>query len=106
MLNLEVKYAVPPIQYAGFGMETMGDRIRRLRQAAKLTQPQLGAICGVSKSAVSQWEDSSTANIKLPQLTRLLRALHTDLEYLVYGPERRPPEDAQGQTRTPGTGSP
>ena len=67
--------------------ESMGDRIRVLRQARGYTQEQLAQKVGVSKSAVSQWEDGSVANIKLKTFLLLLDALQTSHEYLIFGPE-------------------
>jgi transcriptional regulator with XRE-family HTH domain len=69
-------------------METMGDRIRQLREARGLTQQQLGALVGVTKSAVSQWEDGSTKNLKLETFLRVCEVLQTDAEYLIWGPDR------------------
>lgn len=89
MLNLKVKDAVPACIYA-VGMETMGDRIRQLREARGLTQLQLGTLVGVTKSAVSQWEDGSTKNLKLETFLRTVEALQTDAEYLIWGPDRGP----------------
>lgn len=37
-----------------------GDRIRKARKAANLSQQQLGDECGVTKGAVSQWETEKT----------------------------------------------
>jgi transcriptional regulator with XRE-family HTH domain len=90
MLNLGVQYAHPATLYARQCMETMGDRIRTLREARKLTQEQLAKAVGVTKSAVSQWEGGSTKNIKLETFLSLLGVLRTDHEYLVYGAERAP----------------
>lgn len=89
MLNLQCKYAVPEVAYAGV-METMGDRIRRLREARGLTQLEFGRLVGVTKSAVSQWENGGTANLKLAVLAKVLEVLHTDLRYLVWGDRRAP----------------
>jgi transcriptional regulator with XRE-family HTH domain len=89
MFNLLVKDAALGGFYA-WPVETMGDRIRRLRIARKLTQPQFGKLVGVSKSAVSQWEDGSTKNLKLETLARVLEVLGTDLQYLVWGESRGP----------------
>lgn len=72
-------------------METMGERIKRLREAANLTQPELAELVGVTRSAVAQWEDSSTENIKLQIFLRLCAILGTDPHYLVWGPERIDP---------------
>lgn len=91
MLNIEVKHAEQSNLYAVPLMETMGARIRRLREAKGLTQPALAELCGVTKSAVSQWEDESTANIKLEPFLRLCEHLGTDPRYLVWGPERVDP---------------
>lgn len=89
MLNLHVKDAVPAVAYAGI-METMGDRLRRLRVARGLTQPEFAKLVGVTKSAVSQWEDDSSKNLKLAVLARVLDVLNTDLKYLVWGEARGP----------------
>jgi transcriptional regulator with XRE-family HTH domain len=90
MLNLAVKDAVPLYLYDSIVMETMGDRIKTLREARKHTQESLAKIVGVTKSAVSQWEAGSTKNIKLETFLKLLQALRTDHEYLIYGADRAP----------------
>jgi transcriptional regulator with XRE-family HTH domain len=95
MLNPQVKDAVPLVSYADWAMETMGDRIRQLRGARGMTQEQFGKLVGVSKSAVSQWEDGSTKNIKLSTFLLVLEVLHTDANYLIWG-----------LARTPGGGAP
>lgn len=89
MLNCEVKDAGLRVPYA-VRMETMGDRIRQLRIAQGLTQPELAELVGVTKSAVSQWEGDSTKNIKLDVFLRLCEVLRTDPKYLVWGPQRSP----------------
>lgn len=88
MLNIGVKDAVQVVAYAVALMETMGDRIRQLREARRLTQEQLAKQVGVTKSAVSQWEGGSTKNIKLATFLLLLDILMTDAEFLIWGPER------------------
>jgi transcriptional regulator with XRE-family HTH domain len=90
MLNLEVKDAVPDVSYALLAMETMGDRVRVQRNGRGLTQEQLGKLVGVSKSAVSQWEDGSTKNIKLATFLLLIEVLHTDANYLIWGNSKGP----------------
>ena len=99
MLNTQVKDADRAAFYYP-GMETMGDRIRQLREARGLTQTQLGESTGVTKSAVSQWEGGATANIKLQTFMVLCDALNTDPAYLIWGPERGPgPETASRYRR-------
>jgi transcriptional regulator with XRE-family HTH domain len=80
----------------------MGNRIKQLRQARGMTQEQLADYCGVTKSAVSQWENGSTANVKLQPLIRLVEALRTDLPFLIYGQARKPTaaEDPPRRHRT------
>lgn len=108
MLNTAVKDAGLHVAYAIPTMETMGDRIRRLREAQNLTQTELGELCGgVTRSAVSQWEDGSTTDIKLRQFLALCDALKTDPHYLVFEPERQPegPDTSStGRLRRPGAG--
>lgn len=91
MFNLQVKDAVPTGQYP-FPMQTeaMGERLRRLRVARGLTQERFAKLVGVTKSAVSQWEDGRTKNLKLIPLARALVVLNTDLPYLVWGENRGP----------------
>lgn len=108
MLNMNIKDAVPEVPYAYLRMETMGDRIRLLREARRLTQEQLAKIVGVTKSAISQWEDGSTQNIKLEPFLRLCEALTTDAVYLVRGANRQPPSrgGSSGGTGTASKRSP
>jgi transcriptional regulator with XRE-family HTH domain len=90
MLNSQVKYAEPDFPYPSYDMETMGDRIKTLREARDLTQDKLGAAVGVTKGAVSQWENSGVADIKLKTFLKLVEVLRTDFQYLVFGAERSP----------------
>jgi transcriptional regulator with XRE-family HTH domain len=93
MLNTEVKDAHRYAVYHAY-METMGERIRQLREARGLTQTQLGEATGVTKSAVSQWEGGATSNIKLQAFMVLCEVLNTDPAYLIWGPERGRPGTA------------
>jgi transcriptional regulator with XRE-family HTH domain len=77
-------------------METMGERLKRLRVARGYTQPEFARLVGVTKSAVSQWEDDSTKNLKLTTLARVLDVLGTDLQYLVWGENRAPASTPPG----------
>lgn len=80
-------------------MDTLGTRIRQLREAKALTQPALAKMLGVTKSSVSQWETEATANIKLPVFLHLCRILGTDPYYLVFGNDRQPTGPAPAQSR-------
>jgi len=75
-------------QKGGEMVESFADRIRQLRVIRNMTQEQLAAACGVTKSAVSQWELGNTKNVRLEAFLRLCDALGTDPHYLLYGPDR------------------
>lgn len=84
-------------------LETMGARIKTLRESKNMTQTELGAACGVSRSCVSQWEADKIENIKLQTFLTLLTVLSTDFQYLIFGPTRRaapklPGGKANGET--------
>jgi transcriptional regulator with XRE-family HTH domain len=100
MLNLGIKDAVQTVPYAQLHMETMGDRIRQLRKARNLTQEEFAKSVGVTKSAVSQWEDGSTKNLKLDTFLRVLETLGTDAECLIFGPDRGGATKRSWKTRT------
>lgn len=70
-------------------IENMGARIRQLRESRGLTCEQFGEKVGVSKAAVSFWENGQTVDLKLKTFERVLEVLQTDFEYLVHGVKRR-----------------
>jgi DNA-binding XRE family transcriptional regulator len=90
MLNIaypNVKDGLLEESYPNY-METMGDRIKQLRQAKGWTQEQLGTRLGVTKVAVSQWETGGTSNVRLKTFLALAEELGTTPHYLIFGPER------------------
>jgi transcriptional regulator with XRE-family HTH domain len=66
-------------------MQTIGDRIKMLREARGWTQEQLGQILGVTRASVSQWERGETKNIKNKTFLALVSELATTHEYLLFG---------------------
>lgn len=79
--------------------ETMGDRIKRLREAKNLTQPALarllismGAPSTTGRAAIHKWENGDTKNMQNATFVLLTQALGTDPPYLLWGPDRVPPE--------------
>jgi transcriptional regulator with XRE-family HTH domain len=88
MLESDFKDAGGLLSYPLTGMETMGQRIKRLREARQWSQAQLGELVGVSLQAVSQWELDQTENVKLVPFLRLAKVLDTDPHYLVFGAGR------------------
>jgi transcriptional regulator with XRE-family HTH domain len=68
--------------------EHIGTRIKLLREAQGLTQSQLAAAVGVTKTAVSAWECGNADNPTLPTFGLLCRVLHANYEYLIWGADR------------------
>lgn len=65
-------------------MQTIGSRIKKLRNEKKLTQKELAKILGVSDVAVVHWEKDVNVP-KLEYLNILAPALDTTIDYVMYG---------------------
>ncbi len=66
--------------------ESLGIRIRTLREARGLTQLDLATAIGVSQAAVSAWETGNSLNLKLQTFLRILDVLGVaEPEYLIRG---------------------
>lgn len=63
---------------------SVGERIISLRAASSLSQGQLAERMGVSRQAVSKWENDLSCPDPL-RLIQLADALNTDVEYLATG---------------------
>lgn len=64
---------------------TMGDRIKAARDALGITQEALGAVAGISGSAVSQLESGASKSINPENLFKIARKLGKSAEWLVTG---------------------
>lgn len=62
----------------------VGERISALRKERKLSQGQLAELLGVSRQAVSKWENDQASPDTL-NLIRLSEVLDTEVEYLATG---------------------
>lgn len=63
-------------------MESMGDRIKRLREKKGMTQKELAAAANITEASLSRYEN----NLRDPRpeiLARLARALDTTTDYLI-----------------------
>ena len=65
-------------------METIGERIKKLRESHNLTSAQFGEIAGVTKGAVSQWESDITDPKAMP-LMKISRDFNISIDYLLFG---------------------
>lgn len=63
---------------------SIGERIADLRKEKKLSQGQLAELLGVSRQAVSKWENDASSPDTL-NLIRLADALETEIEFLATG---------------------
>jgi transcriptional regulator with XRE-family HTH domain len=63
---------------------TPGARIRQLRREHGLTQDELARLCGVSRSAVAQWETDRAGQLRA-NISRISGALGASVEYLLHG---------------------
>ena len=70
--------------------QDIGQRVRDQRRERGLTQAQLAARVGVSRSAVAQWETGRTGQLG-SNLSRIADALETGVEYLMFGDDKRAP---------------
>lgn len=66
-------------------METMAKRIYNRRIEKKLTQDEVAKRVGVSRVAVTKWENGQTGNLKLDNLIKLCKLLDISFEYLING---------------------
>ena len=63
---------------------SLGERIIELRKEQDMSQGQLADLIGVSRQAVSKWEND-TASPDTMKLIRLADVLGTEIEYLATG---------------------
>jgi transcriptional regulator with XRE-family HTH domain len=100
MLKSEVNHMRADTQYAD-RVETMGDRIRTLRESRKLTQEDMGKIVGVSGASISQWESGATTGIRPENFLRFCAYFVVDPFWVVFGPDGDPQSSASGRFRRP-----
>lgn len=63
---------------------SIGERITELRNEKQLSQGQLAELLGISRQAVSKWENDKASPDTL-NLIRLADILDTEIEYLATG---------------------
>lgn len=90
MLKSQVNHAKGTCAYSVEPMETMGDRIRTLRNSKTLSQEELGKIVGVSGASISQWESGTTRNIRPENFLRFCAHFEVDPYWVCFGAENDP----------------
>lgn len=68
-------------------MNHIGDNIRRMREAAKLSQQELADKSGVSKAQISRLENGSQKNPQIQTVIAIATELGTTIEELIFGEE-------------------
>ena len=61
---------------------TLGERIKSTREALKMTQEELGALCGTTKQTIFKYETGIVTNIPLDRLEQLSEKLGVTPGYL------------------------
>lgn len=62
---------------------TVGTRIKKAREAADMTQEELGVICGTTKQSIFKYETGVVTNIPLDRLEKIAEALKVSPAYLM-----------------------
>lgn len=77
-------------------MTNMANRIRRARALARVSQSQLAAQVGVTRSAVAQWESKANVRPSMDHLSRIAIVTEVQFEWLATG--RGPTKHESDQT--------
>lgn len=68
--------------------QTMGERIRQLRQNNGYTQEQVASMAGISQPAYSRYEADKVTRFIPPHIEAIAKALNTTKEYLTETQDR------------------
>ena len=69
-------------------MSEFGDRLRKLRREADITQEQLANFLGVVPSAVGKYERTPSAYPSIESLLKIADYFHVSIDYLLRGTEQ------------------
>lgn len=75
----------------------VGARIRAARQARGMTQAELAAAVGVTRSAVAQWETERAGQVRA-NLTRIASVLGVSVQFLLETEHGHAPEQPENAT--------
>ena len=62
---------------------SLGDEIRTARENAKLTQGELGKLCGITKQTIYKYESGVITNIPLDRLEKIAAVLNVSPSILL-----------------------
>lgn len=81
-------------------METIGERIKKYRDILGISQERLGRMLGVSREAVSQWENNETEP-RPKRVRQIATALSIPYPVLLLGDEAAPAANIHPLPRRP-----
>lgn len=73
---------------------TKGEKIKAAREAAGLTQEELGRLCGTTKQTIYKYEIGKVTNIPLERIEAIAKAVNVTPAYLMDWEERVEPRPA------------
>lgn len=76
-------------------METMGERIKRLRLAADMTQTDLAKLLGLQKTAIVKYENGAVENIKRGTIKKMSDIFGVSPVYLLCLEDYEAPSPAE-----------
>lgn len=85
-------------------METVSDRIKRLRLERGLTQEELGAVLGVGKATVQKYESGQIQNLKAAHIRKLCYLFKKRPHYFIFDDADVTPSDVDVQKLLDGIG--
>lgn len=88
--------AIPALKASTMPLPELNDlatRIRIRRTALNLTQQQVASEVGVSRVAVTKWENGDTKDIRLANVLALHQCLQCSLLWLISGRDTAGPEN-------------
>lgn len=85
-------------------METVSDRIKRLRLAHDLTQEELGAVLGVGKATVQKYESGQIQNLKAAHIRKLCYLFKKRPHYFIFDEADVIPSEVDVQNLLDGVG--
>lgn len=85
-------------------METVSDRIRRLRLEKGMTLEELGAVLGVGKATVQKYESGQIQNLKAAHIRKLCYLFKKRPHYFIFDSEDVNPSEVDVQNLLDGIG--